>query len=122
MARSCTLIFTAYMPICSTAEKKTQPSKQTKFKNCNNQILLIVSLTFFESPLNGQFKDRVSFFYSQILSGISFTETPFATAALNPKSTDLKSIQYSTLQGLYLQKYLPLKWIGPYEIRFRKAF
>lgn len=108
MTSSCILAFTVYMLIHSTAEKKPQPSKQTKLKNCNNQILLRVSLTFFESPLNGQFKDRVSFFfYSQILSDISFTKTPFATAALNPKSTDLKSIQYSTPRGLYLQKKFP---------------
>lgn len=92
----------AYMFYC---RKKTQPSKQTKLKNCNNQILLRVSLTFFESPLNGKIVSF--FFYSQILSDISFTKTPFATAALNPKSTDLKSIQYSTLWGLYLQKKFP---------------
>lgn len=110
MTSSCTLAFTVYMLICSTAEKKKQPSKQTKFKNFNNQILLRVPLTFFESPLNGQFKDRVFFFfYSQILSDISFPKTPFATAALNPKSTDLKSVQYSTLRGLHLQKKFPLK-------------
>lgn len=98
----------AYMFYCR--KKKKQPSKQTKFKNFNNQILLRVPLTFFESPLNGQFKDRVFFFfYSQILSDISFPKTPFATAALNPKSTDLKSVQYSTLRGLHLQKKFPLK-------------
>lgn len=60
---------------------------------------------FFESLWNDWFKDRVSFSsYSQILSSILFTKTPFATVAVNPQPTDLKSIQYSTHRGLYVQK------------------
>lgn len=118
LTSSCTLAFTAYMLICSTAEKN---AKQTKLKNFNNQILLRVSLTLLRVHWIVSSK-IVSFFYSQKLSGILFTKIPFATAALNPKWSDVKSIQYSTLRGLYLQKKFPLKWIGPYEITFRKAF
>lgn len=103
--------------------KHTHKTKQkiNPTKICNNYFLLKEEFQFlFWESVSDQFKDRMSF-YSQMPLGILFTKTPFATVALNPQSTDLKNIQYSTHWGLYLKK-ISLKWIEPYKTRFKKTF